>query len=180
MSPPIAILGAGPSGLALARLLDLTHIEFVVFERDTSSKSAWGRGGSGTLDLHEGSGLLALEKAGLLDQFKAIARYDAPMVFADMHGEVLVRQGEGGATDRPEIDRKDLRVMLLGAVPKEKIRWGAKVSSVERESDGTMTVRFAEGGSAAGFKLVVGADGAWSRARSLVSAASAMCRRLAD
>lgn len=74
MTPPLAILGAGPSGLALGRLLELAGVDFVVFERDSSAASAWGRGGSGTLDLHEGSGLLALEEAGLFQQFKKIAR----------------------------------------------------------------------------------------------------------
>lgn len=74
MTPPIAILGAGPSGLALGRLLELAGVDFVVFERDSSAASAWGRGGSGTLDLHEGSGLLALKEAGLFQQFKKIAR----------------------------------------------------------------------------------------------------------
>lgn len=75
MSPPIAILGAGPSGLTLARLLHLSGIDYTIFERDASSASAWGRGGSGTLDLHEGSGLLALQEAGLLGEFKKRARY---------------------------------------------------------------------------------------------------------
>lgn len=74
MTPPIAILGAGPSGLALGRLLELAGVDFVVFERDSSAASAWGRGGSGTLDLHEGSGLLALQEAGLFEQFKKTAR----------------------------------------------------------------------------------------------------------
>lgn len=75
MSPPIAILGAGPSGLTLARLLHLAGIDFTIFERDESAASAWGRGGSGTLDLHEGSGLLALQQAGLMEEFKKRARY---------------------------------------------------------------------------------------------------------
>lgn len=75
MSPSIAILGAGPSGLTLGRLLSLAGIDFKIFERDTSAASAWGRGGSGTLDLHEGSGLLALQEAGLFEEFKRKARY---------------------------------------------------------------------------------------------------------
>lgn len=74
MTPPIAILGAGPSGLTLGRLLHLAGIDFVIFERDVSPASAWGRGGSGTLDLHEGSGLLALQEAGLFEEFKKKAR----------------------------------------------------------------------------------------------------------
>jgi cation diffusion facilitator CzcD-associated flavoprotein CzcO len=75
MTPSIAILGAGPSGLTLARLLHLAGIDFTIFERDASAASAWGRGGSGTLDLHEGSGLRALQEAGLLGEFKKRARY---------------------------------------------------------------------------------------------------------
>jgi 2-polyprenyl-6-methoxyphenol hydroxylase-like FAD-dependent oxidoreductase len=75
MAPSIAILGAGPSGLTLARLLHLAGTDFTIFERDISVASAWGRGGSGTLDLHEGSGLLALQEAGLLEEFKKRARY---------------------------------------------------------------------------------------------------------
>jgi 2-polyprenyl-6-methoxyphenol hydroxylase-like FAD-dependent oxidoreductase len=75
MTPPIAILGAGPSGLTLGRLLHLAGIDFVIFERDASAASAWGRGGSGTLDLHEGTGLLAIQEAGLLEEFKKKARY---------------------------------------------------------------------------------------------------------
>ena len=75
MSPSIAILGAGPSGLTLARLLHLAGIDFTIFERDESAASAWGRGRSGTLDLHEGSGLLALQEAGLMEEFKKRARY---------------------------------------------------------------------------------------------------------
>jgi 2-polyprenyl-6-methoxyphenol hydroxylase-like FAD-dependent oxidoreductase len=75
MTPPIAILGAGPSGLTLGRLLHLAGIDFVIFERDTSAASAWGRGGSGTLDLHEGSGLDALQEAGLFEAFREKARY---------------------------------------------------------------------------------------------------------
>jgi 2-polyprenyl-6-methoxyphenol hydroxylase-like FAD-dependent oxidoreductase len=75
MTPPIAILGAGPSGLTLGRLLHLSGIDFVIFERDASAASAWGRGGSGTLDLHEGTGLLAIQEAGLLEEFKKKARY---------------------------------------------------------------------------------------------------------
>jgi 2-polyprenyl-6-methoxyphenol hydroxylase-like FAD-dependent oxidoreductase len=75
MTPPIAILGAGPAGLLIGRLLNLAGIDFIIFERDTSATSAWGRGGSGTLDLHEGSGLDALQEAGLFEAFKEKARY---------------------------------------------------------------------------------------------------------
>jgi len=80
-----------------------------------------------------------------------------------------MRHGDGEDTDRPEIDRRDLRVLLLDSVPQDKIRWGAKVEKLHRQDDGTMSIRFADGNTEAGFRLVVGADGAWSKARSLVS-----------
>jgi 2-polyprenyl-6-methoxyphenol hydroxylase-like FAD-dependent oxidoreductase len=86
-----------------------------------------------------------------------------------MHGEVRLRHGDGEDTDRPEIDRRDLRVLLLDSVPKDKIRWGSKVENLQRQDDGMMSIRFADGTTESGFRLVVGADGAWSKARSLVN-----------
>jgi 2-polyprenyl-6-methoxyphenol hydroxylase-like FAD-dependent oxidoreductase len=85
-----------------------------------------------------------------------------------MHGEVRLRHGDGEDTDRPEIDRRDLRVLLLDSVPKEKIRWGAKVESLQKQEDGMMSIRFTNGTTESKFRLVVGADGAWSKVRSLV------------
>jgi len=86
-----------------------------------------------------------------------------------MHGEVRMKQGEGEDTDRPEIDRRDLRALLLGSVPEHRIQWGTKVERVQKQEDGTMSIHFADGNSESGFRLVVGADGARSKARSLVS-----------
>lgn len=80
-----------------------------------------------------------------------------------------MRHGDGEETDRPEIDRRDLRVLLLDSVPKDKIRWGAKVENLQKQDDGLMSIRFKDGTVESGFSLVVGADGAWSKARSLVS-----------
>lgn len=92
-----------------------------------------------------------------------------PLVISDKHGKVLLARGHGEDTDRPEIDRRDLRVLLLNSVPDDNIRWGVKVDRVEKQNDSTMTVHFADGNNEGGFRLVVGADGAWSKARSLVS-----------
>ncbi|KAJ9605086.1 hypothetical protein H2200_010476 [Cladophialophora chaetospira] len=176
MTPPVAILGAGPSGLTLARLLDRANIDFVVFERDESPtaaiSTAGDKGVGGTLDLHAESGQLALQEAGLLDQFKAIARYDATVAIADSKGKVWISVGDDGEdSDKPEIDRKDLRTLLLSSVPEEKVRWGFKVQNVQKETDGSMSIHFADGRVESGFQLVVGADGAWSKARRLVTTA---------
>lgn len=169
MTLPIAILGAGPSGLALGRLLEIANIAFVIFERDESAiAAATGRGG--TLDIRADSGQVALQEAGLLDQFKSIARYDATVTIADAKGKVYVSVGEEGSDPaKPEIDRKDLRALLLSSIPADKVRWGFQVQRVQRGTDGSMSVHFADGQIESGFQLIVGADGAWSKARSLVS-----------
>ncbi|KXS96658.1 hypothetical protein AC579_6329 [Pseudocercospora musae] len=165
--PPIAILGAGPGGLTLARLLELKGFDYVVFERD-SHRSHRPQGGS--LDIHVGSGQLAVKEAGLWDDFLEFARYDAPTTITDKDGTVVFRMdpepGEG-VFDRPEIDRAALRNLLLDSVPTSKIQWGRKVSQLSRNKDGTMSVEFQEGRIEAGFQLVVGADGARSKARSM-------------
>ena len=54
----IAIIGAGPVGLTMAKLLQKNGINVTVYERDQNPQTRiWG----GTLDLHKGSGQDALE-----------------------------------------------------------------------------------------------------------------------
>ena len=169
MTPPIAILGAGPSGLTLARLLHVANIDFIVFDRDESATAA-PTGTGGTLDIHAGSGQVALQEAGLLDQFKSVARYGTTVKVADAKGKVYIDVGEEDSDSaKPEIDRKDLRNLLLSSIPVEKIHWGYRVERLSKEADGSMSVHFVGGRVEGGFQLVVGADGAWSKARSLVS-----------
>ena len=168
MKTPIVILGAGPGGLALGRLLELAEIPFIIFERDESAVGTAARQG-GTLDIHADSGQIALQEAGLMDQFKAIARYDVPITIADKKGKIYVSLGDE-VTDqsKPEIDRKDLRTLLLESISATRVHWGCQVREVQRDADGTMSVRFVNGRVESGFRLVVGADGARSEARSLV------------
>ncbi len=164
MAPPIAIIGAGPSGLTLARLLERNSIDYVVYERD-ESKSSPSQGGS--LDLHPGTGQMALKEAGLFDEFQKYARYEATAASVlDKTGKTLLKAGEG--RDAPEIDRVQLRSILLDSVPSNKIMWGHGVKSTERSSDGEVIITFHDGTTATGFKLVVGADGGWSKVRHLV------------
>lgn len=173
-SPSIAIIGGGPSGLVFARLLELNGItDYIVYERDQSATPGqWQQGG--TLDLHGSSGQLALKRAGLFDEFSTkFARWDASCfrVLDPEGSNVFYNEGR----DAPEIDRLQLRQMLLDSVPAHKVRWGSPVASVEQTTDShsgvnkRYTVRFADGTSATGFCLVVGADGAWSKVRPLVS-----------
>ena len=187
-SPSIAIIGAGPSGLVLARLLEVNGItNYVVYERDESSTPGlWQQGG--TLDLHAHSGQLALKRAGLFDRFSnEFARWDASrMHVLDHAGNSIACVGEDGNADRPEIDRLQLRLLLLDSVPAHRIRWGHAVRSVERKvirdnvlNDNGCMIHFVNGTSASGFRLIVGADGAWSKVRPLVSL-TALCHNLGN
>jgi 2-polyprenyl-6-methoxyphenol hydroxylase-like FAD-dependent oxidoreductase len=166
MAPAIAILGAGPAGLTLGRLLHLANIDFVIFEREESASKAFNRGG--TLDLHNDSGQLALKEAGLYDQFKALARHNVTNRIADSQGTVYMEPSGEDEGDKPEIDRKDLRKLLLSSVPEENVRWASKIQSVQKDANGSVSIQFANGSTESGFRLVIGADGAWSKARALV------------
>ncbi|MER6926616.1 NAD(P)/FAD-dependent oxidoreductase, partial [Streptomyces spiralis] len=64
----------------------------------------------------------------------------------------------------------DLRKLLLGSLREGTVRWGAKVTGARPLGGGRHEVRLADG-SAFTTDLLVGADGAWSRIRPLVSAA---------
>ncbi len=170
---PIAIIGAGPSGLTLARLLELAGIAYVIFERDSSATSSDESSSSGTLDIHRDLGQVALEEAGLLEKFQSIARYDVPIKIVDGQGTIHADIPGDGNTDKPEIDRKDLRTLLLNSIPVDRIRWGCSVLHVQKENDGSVSVRTNERVET-GFRLVIGADGAWSKVRKQVKLISSL------
>lgn len=166
MSPSVAIIGGGPCGLTLARLLERKGINYVVYERDESDTSVR-RGGS--LDIHAETGQLALKEAGLFEEFLKYARYeDTVFRIANQRGERVFQPPEGGRRDAPEIDRIQLRQILLDSIPSERIRWNHVLKSVTTDKDGHHVLEFTNGVSASGFKLVVGADGAWSKVRASV------------
>ncbi|OQO06716.1 hypothetical protein B0A48_08503 [Cryoendolithus antarcticus] len=170
----IAIIGAGPAGCLLARLLahkasPSITIDVTVFEAESAPDF---RSQGGTLDLHERTGQRALREAGLWDEFTKHARYDGEaMELADKKLLCYVSMGagkKGNVGGRPEIDRPVLRRVLYDSLGEGVVRWGHKVRRVE-EVDGQMTVHFANQPSEGIFNLIVGADGTWSKTRTFVT-----------
>ncbi|KAF2686348.1 FAD/NAD(P)-binding domain-containing protein [Lentithecium fluviatile CBS 122367] len=167
----VAVIGAGPAGLTLARLLQLhgPSIKCTVFESDVD-RHAKNRGGS--LDLHPDSGQQALKEAGLFDDFQKLARPEGETLrIITPDGIVLLDESSPGKAhrpsefaNRPEIDRKDLRNMLLDSLSPGTVHWNSKLLRVDDGPDSKVQLIFADGGEV-GFDLVVGADGAWSRVR---------------
>lgn len=168
-TPRIAIVGAGPGGLMLARLLHLGGLQATVFEHEPDARA---RPQGGTLDLHADGGLRAVEMAGLSAEFARIARpEDQGNKLYNRHGDLLF--DETGAEDggRPEVDRSALRDMLLAAIPAGWLRWGQAVTGAMPDTDGRWRLRLGDAGTPGdeAFDLVVGADGAGSRLRPLLS-----------
>ncbi|MGC4869338.1 FAD-dependent oxidoreductase [Micromonospora sp. DT53] len=160
----IAVVGGGPAGLTFARVLHRHGYPVTILERDSARDS---RPPGGTLDLHEGLGQLALAKAGLLAEFQALSRPEGQaMRILDTAGAVL-RDWRPSPDERanPEIDRGQLRDLLLGSLD---VQWGREVAQVVPGTGDGVLVQFADGRQES-FDLVVGADGAWSRVRPVVS-----------
>ncbi|SMB81562.1 FAD-dependent oxidoreductase [Deinococcus hopiensis] len=165
----IAIIGAGPGGLVLARILQNHGLNPTVYEQEPHPHH---RPQGGTLDLHPDSGQIAIQTARLETEFRALARYeDQDTRLLDRHANVLFEEhpqdGEGPC---PEIDRTDLRNLLLDALKPNTVCWNHKVQHIQPVGTGLHTITF-ENGHRETFDLVVGADGAWSRVRPLLSGA---------
>ncbi|PTT01528.1 2-polyprenyl-6-methoxyphenol hydroxylase [Pedobacter sp. HMWF019] len=168
----IAIVGGGPGGLTLARLLQLNGAEVKVYERDLGPDV---RVQGSTLDLHEDSGLKALERAGLMDAFKRNYRPGADLLrIADQYANVVYDQHEevyeeafGKAHFRPEIDRGPLRDILLGSLENDTVVWNKYLISLS-EKEGVWLLQFKDG-TVASADIVIGADGANSKVRKFVA-----------
>ncbi|MGW6824239.1 FAD-dependent oxidoreductase [Streptomyces sp. NPDC055005] len=189
-TPRIAIIGAGPGGLICARILRQNGIAATVYESDTSRTS---RDQGGSLDMHPGSGRLALQQAGLLDDFLARSRPEGQqMRLIGRDGRVLfdaIPPEADTAEGNPEIDRGQLRDLLLDSLDPTTVRWGHKLTRVEPGGDGTHRLHFADAFATGpdattdaddevdahittDVDLVIGADGAWSRVRRALSDAT--------
>ncbi|MFF4433993.1 FAD-dependent oxidoreductase [Streptomyces sp. NPDC001513] len=169
MHTPVTIIGAGLGGLALARVLHVHAIPVTVYEAESSPAA---RTQGGMLDIHDYNGQLALEAAGLTDEFRAIVLEGREaMRVLDRDGSVLFDKADDGTGGRPEVLRSELRRILLDSLPAGTVRWGHKAAGVRALGGGRHEVTFADGGTVV-TGLLVGADGAWSRVRPLLSAAT--------
>ncbi|KFF26550.1 FAD-dependent oxidoreductase [Chryseobacterium vrystaatense] len=159
------IIGAGPAGLTLARLLQQNGADVTVFERDKDPEARiWG----GTLDLHKGSGQEAMKKAGLLENYYAAA---IPMgiIMTDETGKTLLikESTPDNQYDNPEINRNVLRTMLLDSLTEGTVVWDRKCTGLETRG-GKWLLHF-DNGMEATADFVIGANGGMSGIRSYVT-----------
>ena len=164
----IAIVGGGPGGLTLARLLQQEGCTIKVYERDIN-KDARVQGAN--LDLHEESGLAALGKANLLDAFYANYLPDAGKLrVMDNDGKIHLddHTGEHRTEHRPEIDRGPLRKILLESLQAGTVVWDSQFVSMKKENDGWKLLF--KNGKEYYADIVIGADGANSKIRPYLTA----------
>jgi len=164
----------------------MQNVDIKVYERDRSEEV---RVQGSPLDLHEDSGLKAIKQADLLKEFYANVRTNASKArivskdFELKFDEHSIQKSHSDSNKnsnsdknslqdiskpRPEIDRSELRNILLHSLLPETIVWNSQFVSMEKENKGwrlhfkNETSIYAD--------LVIAADGANSKVRSYLNA----------
>jgi len=165
----VAVLGAGPGGLTLARLLQRRGFDVKVYERDGGREA---RSQGGTVDLDAASGQRAIREMGLEAEFAALSRPEGQALhILNKQGEMLWDEcAEDGDGSRPEIDRGVLRDLLLDSLLPDTVLWDAHVTEIAPLPNEQWQVATQDERRCV-YDLVVGCDGASSRARLLLSPA---------
>jgi len=164
----IAVVGGGPGGLTLAKLLQLKGANVTVYERDINKEV---RQQGATLDLHEESGLEALRRANLMNEFKASFRPEAGRLRV-LDDQAIIKMDDHEIQhdyqeDRPEIDRAPLRDILINSLHDDTIIWDSQFISMEKQENGWL-LHFKNGKSFYA-DIVVAADGGNSKIRSHIT-----------
>ncbi len=170
----VAVIGGGPGGLMLGRLLQNSGVDVKIYERDVDQ---YVRQQGSTLDMHYRTGLKAITEAGLLGEFRKKYRPGAnKSVILNSNMEVLMDEHDdqnkseedfGDENFRPEIDRQDLRDMLVDSLNNGNIVWNAKFSELKPFGSGWEI--YFENGDIAYADLVIAADGANSKIRKYIT-----------
>lgn len=168
----IAIVGGGPGGLTLARLLQLKGANLKVYERDLNKDA---RVQGSPLDMHEESGMVALRKANLVAEFENNVRVGADKkIIVNGHAEIIFSDHTNNPAEdlanapfRPEIDRGVLRKVFLQSLQPETVVWDSHFVSMDQQNEGWL-LHF-KNGSSAYADIVIAADGANSKIRPYVT-----------
>ncbi len=168
----IAIVGGGPGGLTLAKLLQIKDSNVKVYERDFDKDA---RVQGSPLDMHEESGLEALRKANLSDEFKKNIRQGADKkIIVNERAEIFFSDHEtkpdedfGNEYSRPEIDRGTLRKIFLKSLQPGTVVWDSQFISMEKQNEGWL-LHF-KNGSSAYADIVIAADSANSKIRPYIT-----------
>jgi 2-polyprenyl-6-methoxyphenol hydroxylase-like FAD-dependent oxidoreductase len=162
----IIVVGAGVGGLTLARVAQRHGCTVTVYEREAARAA---RAQGGVLDLHPESGQWALAAAGLEPELRALARAEGQdLRIVDPQGHVHWNEvSPPDLMQRPEVDRPRLRDLLIDSLAPDTIQWGQGLDTIAPHGDG-YRLHFA-GGATVDAAVVIGADGARSRVRPLLT-----------